>query len=96
MKYFEGDTGLKLTLKKFVQYHGMSLHNFYGGRTGKRTFKGFMVEAGLLEPFEMKEADYLIKRIPALLSLNSRCLESLFEYHLVDLQSGCRRIRSYN
>ena len=81
MKYFEGDTGLKLTLKNFVQYHGMSLHDFYGGRTGKRTFKGLMVEAGLLEPFEMKEADYLIKRIPALLSLNSkRLLTFLIEF----------------
>jgi superfamily II DNA or RNA helicase len=74
MKYFEEDTGLKLTLENFVRYHGLSLHDFYGGRNGNRTFYGLKVEAGLLEPFAWKNGEYLTKRIPALLSLNSRRL----------------------
>lgn len=86
MKYFEGDTGLKLTLEHFVQYHGLSLYEFYGGRTGNRTFRGLMVEAGLLEPFEKKDADYLAKRIPALLSLNSRRLLKFLIGYLEDGQ----------
>jgi hypothetical protein len=81
MKYFEEDTGLKLTLENFVRYHGLSLHDFYGGRTGNRTFNGMKVEAGLLEPFDWENDDYLTKRIPALLSLNSRrLLQFLLSY----------------
>ncbi|MBP1995825.1 DUF3427 domain-containing protein [Paenibacillus eucommiae] len=87
IKYFEGDTGLKLTLKNFIHYHGMTLHAFYGGRTGNRTLRGLMVEAELLEPFEFEHADNLIKRIPALLSLNSRrLLKYLLAYLLGEKQ----------
>lgn len=74
MKYFEGDTGLELTLENFVRYHEMNLHEFYGGRTGNRTFRGLMVEAELLEPFDIIHIENLTKRIPALLNLNSRRL----------------------
>ncbi|WP_028612294.1 DUF3427 domain-containing protein [Paenibacillus harenae] len=74
MKYFEEDTGLKLTLANFVQYHGMTLSEFYGGRTGNRTFRRLMVEAGLLDDFAFEKEEELTKRIPALLSLNSRRL----------------------
>ncbi|HJV46436.1 MAG TPA: DUF3427 domain-containing protein [Bacillota bacterium] len=74
IKYFEGDTGLPLTLEHFLSYHGISIYELYGGRTGNRSFRGLMVEAGVLKPFEMKDADYLTKRLPALLSLNSRRL----------------------
>ncbi|QHT59362.1 DUF3427 domain-containing protein [Paenibacillus lycopersici] len=74
MKYFEGDTGLTLTLENFVQHHGLSLQEFYGGRTGNRTFYGLMVEAELVAPFAFENGEYLTKRIPALLGLNSRRL----------------------
>ena len=70
MKYFEGDTGLALTLNNFVQYYGMSLHELYGGRTGDRSFRELMVEAEVLEPFVMENREY-IKRLPALLNINS-------------------------
>lgn len=74
MKYFEEDTGLPLTLDNFVQHHGMSLHEFYGGRSGNRTFKGLMAEAELITPYKFENEEYLTKRIPALLGLNSRRL----------------------
>ncbi|UJF32652.1 DUF3427 domain-containing protein [Paenibacillus hexagrammi] len=73
MKYFEGDTGLPLTLKNFTEYHGISIYELYGGRNGNRFLRGLMVEAGVLEPFEFPTAE-LVKRIPALLNLNSRRL----------------------
>ncbi|GGE00162.1 DUF3427 domain-containing protein [Paenibacillus nasutitermitis] len=76
MKYFEGDTGLPLTLENFVQHHHMSLQEFYGGRTGNRTFKGLMAEAELIASFEFANGESLTKRIPALLGLNSRRLLS--------------------
>ncbi|EFM10650.1 type III restriction protein res subunit [Paenibacillus curdlanolyticus YK9] len=74
IKYFEGDTGLPLTLGNFIRYHGMTLHELYGGRTGNRWLRGLMVEAGLGDPIEFDQGDYLVKRLPALLHLNSRRL----------------------
>lgn len=74
LKYFAGDTGLELSLENFVHYHGMTLQELYGGRAGKRFFRGLMVEAEVLDAFEMEQEDYLVKRLPALLSLNSRRL----------------------
>lgn len=80
MKYFEGDTGLALTLSNFIQYYGMSLHELYGGRTGNRSFRELMVEAEVLEPFVMENREY-IKRLPALLNINSRhWLQFLIRY----------------
>lgn len=81
LKHFTEDTGLSLTLDHFTRYHVMSLYEFYGGRNGKRTFRGLMAEAGLIEPFEFENMEYLTKRIPALLSINSRRLLSfLIDY----------------
>lgn len=74
IKYFAEDTGLSLTLENFTRYHGMNLYDFYGGRNGRRTFRGLMAEAGLIEPFEFNDMAYLTKRIPALLNINSRRL----------------------
>lgn len=72
LKVFEGDTRLKLTLENFLRYHGMSIQEFYGGRTGIRTFQGLKVEAGLLEPYAWENGETLTKRMPALPSMNSR------------------------
>ncbi|MUT65719.1 DUF3427 domain-containing protein [Paenibacillus sp. NEAU-GSW1] len=74
MKYFEEDTGLPLTLENFVRYHGVSLYEFYGGRNGKRSFYELKAEAGLIDAYPFENGEYLTKRIPALLSLNSRRL----------------------
>lgn len=89
IKYFE-DTGLKLTLANFVRYHGMTLFEFYGGRTGNRSLRGLMVEAEVLEPFEFEQEDYLTKRIPALLSLNSRQLLKF----LIAYLSGVKQVET--
>lgn len=71
MKYFQEDTGIELTLANFVRYHGLSLFDFYGGRSGKRFFRGLMVEAEIIDPFPWDHPEY-VKRIPALLNMNSR------------------------
>lgn len=84
LKHFTEDTGLSLTLDHFTHYHGMSLYEFYGGRNGKRTFRGLMAEAGLIEPFEFENMEYLTKRIPALLSINSRRFLSFLIDYLED------------
>ncbi|MCG7408975.1 DUF3427 domain-containing protein [Paenibacillus sp. ACRRX] len=72
LKYFTEDTGLSLTLENFTRYHGISLYDVYGGRNGNRTFRGLMAEAGLIDPLEFENLEILTKRIPALLSMNSR------------------------
>lgn len=71
LQTFEADTGLPLTLSHFVEHHGMTLHDFYGGRTGKRYFRGLMAEAGLTDAIEGELEEY-IRRLPSLLSINSR------------------------
>lgn len=72
IKYFAEDTGQSLTLDHFVRYHGMSLYELYGGRSGKRFFRGLTVEAEVIEPFQFEQQEEYVKRIPALLNLNSR------------------------
>lgn len=81
MKYFESDTGLKLTLQNFVQYHRLTLQELYGNRGSGRTFQGMMAEAGLRYAFDIPNGETLIKRLPSLLSMNSKlCLEFLIRF----------------
>ncbi|WP_307402729.1 DUF3427 domain-containing protein [Paenibacillus anaericanus] len=72
IKYFAEDTGQSLTLDHFLRYYGLSLYELYGGRSGKRFFRGLMVEAEVMEPFQFEQQEEYVKRIPALLNLNSR------------------------
>lgn len=88
IKYFEGDTGHELSLENFVRYHGLSLYELYGGRTGNRTFSGLKEEAGVAEAREgytWLNSDYVAKRIPALLNMNSR---RLLKFLLAYLEDG--------
>jgi hypothetical protein len=90
IKYFEGDTGLTLSLDNFVRYHGLSLYEFYGGRTGNRSFNGLKEEAGVAEAregYSWDNSEYATKRIPALLNLNSR---RLLKFLLSYLEDGVR------
>lgn len=81
MKYFESDTGIKLTLGNFVQHHQFTLEELYGNRSSGRTFRGMMVEGGLRPAFKIADGELLIKRLPSLLSINSkRWLEFLIRF----------------
>ncbi|MFD2670942.1 DUF3427 domain-containing protein [Marinicrinis sediminis] len=88
MKYFESDTGFTLTLAHFLQVEAISVHEFYGGRMGQRSFYGLKAEAGLYELAtpEQTRPD-LVKRIPALLHLNSR---RLLQFLLSYLKQGTK------
>lgn len=46
LKNFEADTGMKLTLKNFLEYHHLTLVEFYG-KSGDRSFVRMLVEAQL-------------------------------------------------
>ena len=50
LKYFEEDTGEKLTLSNFLHYHHLTLADFYG-TSRNRSFERMKVEAGLIGRF---------------------------------------------
>ncbi|MDW7675492.1 MAG: DUF3427 domain-containing protein [Bacillota bacterium] len=80
MKYFEQDTGLKLTLQNFIKHHHLSLYDFYG-KNGDRTFARMKVDAGLKQDFSCCNEKLVAKRLPNLFHLNSRKLLSfLIDY----------------
>lgn len=90
IRYFEGDTGQKLTIENFVRYHGLSLYELYGGRTGKRTFSELKKEAGVAEEraaYTWNNADFVTGRVPALLNINSR---RWIKFLLAYLEEGVR------
>jgi superfamily II DNA or RNA helicase len=71
IKYFEADTGHKLTLANFIEHYGYSLIDVYG-KNGDRSFGRMKVEAGLLESFENRDEEVITKRFKNLFHINSR------------------------
>ncbi|MDW0116664.1 DUF3427 domain-containing protein [Sporosarcina thermotolerans] len=83
LKYFEEDTGEKLTLSNFLHYHHLTLADFYG--TGRnRSFERLKVEAGISEPFQSEYEGIFIKRIHSLFHLDSVDLIRFLQKYLED------------
>lgn len=70
MKYFEQDTGLKLTLNNFLKHYHLSLYDFYG-KNKDRSFTRLMVHADVKENFEVENERFITSRLPNLFHLNS-------------------------
>lgn len=68
IKYFENDTGNKLNLKNFLEYHNISLDEFYNG---KRMFTRLCAEAEVIQDFQCENEEMLCKRVVNLLSIDS-------------------------
>ncbi|MFZ5967409.1 MAG: DUF3427 domain-containing protein [Bacillota bacterium] len=83
MKYFENDTGLELTLQNFLKYYHLSLYDFYG-KSGDRTFRRMMIEAGLKEDFTYPNETLITKKLPSLFHINSRKLIKFMIDYLKD------------
>lgn len=62
LKNFEADTGMKLTLKNFLEYHHLTLVEFYG-KSGDRSFIRMLVEAQLYPDFTMNHEKEMTKRL---------------------------------
>ena len=78
IKYFENDTGEKLTLKNFLNYYNISLEEFYNG---KRTFSRLCADAELINNFELENEEFISKRIVNLLSIDSpKLIEFMKKY----------------
>lgn len=70
LKYFEEDTGEKLALSNFLQYHHLTLADFYGN-SRNRSFERLKVEAGLSEDFQSEYEGTINRRIQSLFHLDS-------------------------
>ncbi|MEH7380440.1 DUF3427 domain-containing protein [Bacillus sp. JJ1533] len=73
MKYFEQDSGEKLTLRNFLKHHHMSIYDFYG-KNRNRSFTRMMVEAGLKDDFQWEHENFVTSRLQNLFFLNSSTL----------------------
>ena len=82
IKYFENDTGEKLSLKNFLKYHNISLNEFYNG---KRTFTRLCAEAKIIPDFQYENEDVFNKRIVNLLSMDSPKLIRFAKEYLTNL-----------
>lgn len=78
---FTEDTGQPLTLLNFLQYHHLTLAEFYG--TGReRTFGRLKVEAGIEEEFKSEYEKIMGKRIQTLFHLDSVDLIMFYQRYL--------------
>ncbi|MGG7144889.1 DUF3427 domain-containing protein [Clostridium nigeriense] len=71
LKSFKIDTNLELTLENFLDYHNLSLVDFYG-KKGNRSFARMCVLAGEREDFNDSNEEEITKKLSNLLSINSR------------------------
>lgn len=84
LKVFQQDADQELTLSNFLNFYGISLHDFYG-RNRNRTFQRMLVEADVAEDFECSNEDLITKRIHKLFHLNSeKMLSFCIRYTLGD------------
>lgn len=68
IRYFKDDTNKELTLKNFLEHYNISIHDFY---KSNRTFSRLCVSAEVIPDFEYEYEDFLARRIPTLLSMDS-------------------------
>lgn len=71
LKYFQEDTGKKLTLSNFLEHYSYSFIDVYG-KNGDRSFTRMIAEAGLIENYTNKDELFIIKRLKNLFHINSR------------------------
>ena len=68
MKYFVNDTGKELNLKNFLEYANVTLDEFY---KSDRTFTKLKVDSEIIPEVNCKNEDFIARRIPVLLSMDS-------------------------
>ena len=83
LRYFEEDTGEKLTLSNFLHYHHLTLADFYG-TSRNRSFERLKVEAGLTEDFQSEYEEIVTKRIHTLFHLDSTDYIRFLQKYLED------------
>lgn len=71
IRAFKIDTDLELTLENFLDYHNLSLVDFYG-KSRDRSFSRLCVLAGEKEDFNDSNEEEITKKLSNLLFINSR------------------------
>lgn len=71
LRTFKDDTALELTLENFLEYHNLSLTDFYG-KTKDRSFYRMCVEADVNADFNDNNEEEITKKLYNLLFINSR------------------------
>lgn len=78
IKYFQNDTGKELSLKDFLEYYNIPIEEFY---KNNRTFSRLCAMAEIIQDFECDNEDFISRRIPTLLSMDSpKLLEFAIRY----------------
>ena len=78
IKYFENDSGKKLNLKNFLEYNNIEINEFY---KSNRTFSRLCAMAEVISDFECDNEEFISRRIPNLLSMDSpKLLKFAIEY----------------
>lgn len=78
IKYFENDSGKELNLKNFLEYNNIEINEFY---KSNRTFSRLCAMAAVISDFECDNEEFISRRIPNLLSMNSpKLLKFAIEY----------------
>jgi superfamily II DNA or RNA helicase len=86
IKYFESDTGQKLTLSNFMEHYNYTFIDVYG-KNGDRSFSRMKVEAGLMPDFNNRDEEMITKRLKNLFHINSR---KLIEFAVKVLATGAK------
>lgn len=68
IKSFENDTNKELSLVNFLEHYEISIKEFY---KNNRTFSRLCVDAGISKEFLCDNEEFISKRIPSLLSIDS-------------------------
>ncbi len=91
LQRFKEETNFDLTLENFLNYHNLSLVDFYG-KNGDRSFSRLMVEAGIREDFNEAAEKEITKKLKNIFHINSR---RLIEF-MKDIIEGKLNIQSLN
>jgi hypothetical protein len=86
IKYFESDTGHKLTLNNFMEHYNYTVIDIYG-KNADRSFSRMKVEAGLMADFNNIDEEMMTKRLKNLFHINSR---KLIEFAVKVLSDGAK------
>ena len=71
LKKFTLESDMELNLENFLNYHHLSLVDFYG-KSGDRSFSRMLVLAGLKEDFYEEQEKEITKKLKNLFNINSR------------------------
>jgi len=95
IKYFENDTGKKLTLDNFLNHYTIDIKDLY---KSNRTFTRLCVNSGVIDDFKCENEDFISRRMPSLLSIDSiEWIDFILNYiNNIDIKLNDYKIKMLN